>query len=58
LSVNRRQVGEILPVDGFDELAIDEVAVAGLEGNEGTVGAGRGVDHGGLQIVLGWKFAA
>jgi len=58
LAVHWREVGEVLPVDWLDELAIDEVAVAGLEANDGTVGAGRGVDHGRLQIVLGWRFAA
>ncbi|MBU1301521.1 MAG: hypothetical protein KKD27_04625, partial [Gammaproteobacteria bacterium] len=40
----------------LDELAVDEVAVTGLEGNDSAFAAGMGVTHGespGLVIVLG-----
>ncbi|EYU00624.1 putative transcriptional regulator [Pseudomonas aeruginosa PA99] len=46
LAVHRRGVGEVLALDRRHELAADVVAVARLEGDDGTGGSGRCVDHG------------
>ncbi len=45
LAVYRGQVGEVLAVDRFDELAVDEIAITGLEGNDSAFAAGMGVTH-------------
>ncbi len=52
LAVDRRGVSEIVAVHRRNELAADEVAVLGLEGNDRAFGAGMCVTHGGYLLLL------
>ncbi len=45
-TVNRRRVGEVVPVHRRHEFAVDKIAVGFLEVNQRTLFSGRGVTHG------------
>ncbi|MNZ42504.1 hypothetical protein D3C78_600790 [compost metagenome] len=55
-AIDRRRGSEIFSVDRTDELAVDKVAVAKLEGNLGTFSTGMCVAHYCfLVIVFSWR---
>ena len=58
LAIHGRSIGEVLPGQRRDELAVDEIAVARLEGDDGARGTRLRIDHDdGLScrsLALGW----